>query len=248
VNMQTRFYDRFKGSMKSEKVYGDKLVKWLYGTSQGRYLSIILSKALFSRLYGYYQNTRLSRKKIDAFIKEFNIEMVSSEQTFPVKGEDLSSTTILDSEVWEGHFAGGPILIARLCPVDYHRFHFPDHGEVVDQYEVSGSYHSVNPIALAFKSNILSTNQRRVTILNTKNFGKLAYVEVGAMCVGRIVHTHSGRSFNRGDEKGYFLFGGSTVIVLGEKGKWRPYSDILEYSQKGIETFVRLGSSVAVAG
>ena len=102
-------------------------------------------------------------------------------------------------------------------------------------------YHSVNPVALKSKSDVLATNERHITILDTKNFGKLAYVEVGAMCVGRIVLTHTEGEFLRGDEKGYFLFGGSTVVVLGQRGVWQPDAELLEQTSRKRETLVRLG-------
>ena len=132
--------------------------------------------------------------------------------------------------------------------MDYHRYHFPDDGKIVDDYRVSGLYHSVNPLALKSKEDILITNERHVTILETKNFGKLAYIEVGAICVGKIIQSKpldKGREFARGEEKGYFLFGGSTVIVIGEKGKWKPSADILMNTKKGMETYLHLGMSVA---
>lgn len=106
-------------------------------------------------------------------------------------------------------------------------------GEVLDQFRVGGSLHSVNPIALKNRPDIFTTNERHITILKTENFGKIAYIEVGAMMVGKIVQTYEQKKFTRGQEKGYFLFGGSTVIVLGEKGKWTPETDIFrEYSKK----------------
>ena len=87
--------------------------------------------------------------------------------------------------------------------------------------------------------------KRHVTILETKNFGRIAYVEVGAMMVGKIVQTHEKVNFMRGQEKGYFLFGGSTVIVLGQKGAWEPSQDIQKWTSKGLEVFfLKLGSSV----
>ena len=108
-------------------------------------------------------------------------------------------------------------MIARLCPVDYHRYHYPDAGRTLAHYPVHGKFHSVNPAALRYSDAIFATNERYVSILDTENFGKLAYIEVGAMMVGKIVQTHpTDQPFRRGDEKGYFLFGASTVIVLGQ--------------------------------
>ncbi len=178
----------------------------------------------------------------------FGYESISDSDTIPVKGKFLNSKELLQNIKWEETFKDGPLLLARLCPVDYHRFHYPLDGEVIDYYKIGGGYHSVNPIALKKKNDIFSTNIREVTILETKEFGKLAYVEVGATMVGRIVQSSDLKSFNRGDEKGYFLFGGSTVIVIGEKGKWSPSDDIVTNTKNGIETYIHLADSVATTG
>lgn len=166
---------------------------------------------------------------------------------YPVKGQYLTSAALLNDPKWAEVFAGGPLLIARLCPVDYHRYHYPTAGRTLASYPVRGALHSVNPWALARKGNILATNERRVAILETEGgFGRLAYIEVGALCVGKIVQTYpESVPFKRGDEKGYFLFGASTVVLLGERGKWRPSADILEHTGRRLETLVRLGDPVA---
>jgi phosphatidylserine decarboxylase len=177
-------------------------------------------------------------------------ERVTSEMTFPVKGVHLTAWALLGKEAsakatsFVKSFEGGPLLIARLCPVDYHRFHFPDDGIVLDSYRVHGKLHSVNPVALRYRSEIFLTNERQVTLLETKHFGKLAYIEVGAMAVGKIVQSHARPNFLRGEEKGYFLFGASTVIVMGEPGRWLPSSDLLQQTARGRETLVRLGEAL----
>jgi phosphatidylserine decarboxylase len=105
----------------------------------------------------------------------------------------------------------------------------------------------VNPLALKYKNQIFINNERHVSLLQTENFGKIAYIEVGAIMVGKIVQTHRwNKPFMRGEEKGYFLFGGSTVIVLGEKGAWKPSADIVKNTNDGIETYLQLGQEVAV--
>lgn len=175
----------------------------------------------------------------------FGYESINDDDSVPVKGKFLNSKELLQKEEWIETFKDGPLLLARLCPVDYHRFHFPDNGKVLDNYKVGGLYHSVNPIALKAKEDIFSTNVREVTIMETENFGKLAYVEVGAICVGRIVQSTDLTEFNRGDEKGYFLFGGSTVIVIGEKGKWKPSQDICDNTKNKMETYLHLGVEAA---
>lgn len=175
-------------------------------------------------------------------------ERVSIDQVFPVKGAHLTPAVLLGSEEKARPFEGGSLLIARLCPVDYHRYHYPDSGKTAEFYTVAGKLHSVNPLALKRSSEIFATNERRVSLLETDHLGRMAYIEVGALCVGKIVQTHPepGR-FERGAEKGYFLFGASTVIVLGEKGAWRPDADLLEQTAQRRETYIRLGDGIAGA-
>jgi phosphatidylserine decarboxylase len=278
-----------------EQVYGDSLLRWVYGTRAGQKLADhFLSKAFLSKIYGAYQSSRLSEHKVRPFIQEFKIPMeeyvdqefesfndffirkfkegarpfvqnpksmpafaearyfayerVNLNQTFPVKGVHLSAAGLLGSEEKAKDFEGGPLLLARLCPVDYHRFHFPDSGRVLDSYSISGALHSVNPLALKYKPEIFLTNERQVSILETTHFGKLAYVEVGALCVGKIVQSFKNPAeIRRGEEKGYFLFGGSTVIVVGQPGRWKPDADLLHQTSQGRETLVQLGDQVASA-
>ncbi len=301
--MEINFYNRLTQSIEQEKVYGDKMVEWLYQSNSGKALSHLICQAPISKLYGALQDTAWSKGKISPFIKNYNIPMddylpekentespyssfnqffirrfkngkrdfvqspeelaafsearyfgyasVRDDESIPVKGAYLKPKQLISNSKWEDTFHDGPLLLARLCPVDYHRFHYPDDGVILDDYRVEGLLHSVNPVALKAKQDILITNERHVTIIETKNFDKLAYIEVGAICVGKIVQSQKlvkGDTFKRGQEKGYFLFGGSTVIVIGEKGKWTPSADILEYTKKGIETYLHLGMSVAKRG
>ena len=179
----------------------------------------------------------------------FAVDRLDPAQRFPVKGIALSASELLGDATLAAPFEHGPAFIARLCPVDYHRFHYPDGGRTTRREHRAGPLHSVNPLALQFKPDILITNEREVSILQTAGFGRLAYVEVGATMVGKIVQTHpESTPFERGAEKGYFLFGGSTVVVLGEAGAWTPDSDLLEQSRQGRETLVRLGERIAVRG
>ena len=177
----------------------------------------------------------------------FAYSELNDDVRIPVKGSKFKASALLNSDEWQAHFADGPGFIARLCPVDYHRFHFPDDGEVLATWRVPGVLHSVNPWALAFRDDIFMVNEREVTILQTKNFGKLAYVEVGATCVGKIQQNYTGTKFARGDEKGMFLFGGSTVIVIGEKGRWNIDAKILENTAEGVETYLKMGRALGTS-
>lgn len=175
----------------------------------------------------------------------FGYDQITDDLEIPVKGSMLRAKDLLMSKQWGEVFAGGPLVIARLCPVDYHRYHYPDNGNTLANFTLHGDLHSVNPIALKYRPDIFIKNERRVSILDTENFGKLAYIEVGATCVGKIVQSYDeSKEFKRGDQKGYFLFGGSTVILCGEPGKWKPCSDILENTKQGIETYIHLGDSL----
>jgi phosphatidylserine decarboxylase len=163
----------------------------------------------------------------------------------PVKGLVLRPEEILGPYAWTKRFLGGPVLVARLCPVDYHRFHYPTDGRMfVAPYSLGTKLHSVNPTALRADPQIFSVNERVVSVLETA-YGLIGYVEVGALCVGKIVQSNTRETFKQGEEKGYFLFGGSTVILFGEPKRWTISPDILANTAKGLETFVRLGDTVA---
>jgi len=175
-------------------------------------------------------------------------EKVDPAQPFPVKGTFLTPQAILGDRDLAAKFEGGPMLLARLAPVDYHRFHFPDDGEPVAERRITGRFHSVNPYALRHHPDILATNERHISILRTESFGNLAMAEIGAMNVGLIVQTHPrGEPFERGAEKGYFCFGASTVMLFGQPRTWLPVGDLLDQTEAGHETLVRLGEEVARA-
>jgi phosphatidylserine decarboxylase len=178
----------------------------------------------------------------------FGWESVDPGQRFPVKGHSLDAQQIMGKAERARAFVGGPVLFARLAPVDYHRIHYPDDGKTIESDRIGGRLWTINWRALQNKPDILFRNERHIQILQTSNFGRLGFVEIGAMTVGRIAQTHPiEKPFSRGTEKGYFSFGGSAIVVFGEPEAWRPSSDILKQTSEGIETFVRLGEPVAEA-
>ena len=144
---------------------------------------------------------------------------------------------VRDKELAE-KYKGGYCFVYRLCVDDYHRYFFIDNGNIKDQKKIKGVFHTVQPIAFK-KYNVFSENSRECTILETENFGIITQIEVGALMVGRI-HNNKVDTFKRGDEKGYFLFGGSTVVLLVEKDKVIVDKDILNHSKQDIETKVLL--------
>jgi phosphatidylserine decarboxylase len=178
----------------------------------------------------------------------FGWRTVDPDQRFPVKSHTLAAEDILRSAEQAEMFRSGPVLLARLSPMDYHHVHYPDDGKTLYEDWRGRRLWTVNWHALLNQENILFTNERQIHILETANFGVMGFVEVGAMSVGRITQTHpTDIPFARGAEKAVFKFGGSAIVVFGEAGKWSPCADILDHTQKGIETLVRLGEPVALA-
>jgi phosphatidylserine decarboxylase len=174
-------------------------------------------------------------------------ERWEAEQGFPVKGQSLRPDEILGSAQRMQPFISGPVFLARLAPVDYHHVHYCDDGTTLDHERMGRRLWTVNQHALRSKPDILFRNERNINILETRSFGRLGFVEVGALSVGRIVQVHPlGAPFHRGEEKSVFRFGGSAIIVFGERGAWRPCDDIVGHTREGIETFVRLGETVGV--
>lgn len=177
----------------------------------------------------------------------FGWERLNEQQQFPVKGHSLNAKDILGNDERAEGFLGGPVILARLSPMDYHHVHYPDDGSTLDEDRLGRRLWTVNWHALLNQDDILFSNERQIQLLDTANFGRLGFVEVGAMSVGRIAQVHpTDKIFARGAEKSVFKFGGSAVVVFGEPGKWSPCSDILEHTSKGIETLIRLGEPIAV--
>ncbi len=179
----------------------------------------------------------------------------------PVKGAEFSVTELLfglnkpeptgtaEDERWDlaKDFKDGSLCVFRLCPSDYHRFHFPDDGKLLENWRIPGRYDSVHPMALEQKIKVFTSNVRQVSMLELAEFGLAAYVEVGAFGVASIHQTFEGDAFRRGDEKGYFDFGGSTVIMVFRKSALHYDDDLLEHSANGIECLVKAGEHIGTA-
>lgn len=162
-----------------------------------------------------------------------------------VKGKDILLPDLL------GQFKNkcpqrGWAMTFRLCPLDYHRFHFVDDGRVSKFHKLGTQLHSVNPWALEQLPQIFEWNERQLSVQETKNFGDIIYLEVGAMCVGRIHQTYEAESLAlRGQEKGYFDFGASTLVLVVDDSI-QIDAEILKWNEKGTEVLVRLGQQIAV--
>jgi len=162
----------------------------------------------------------------------------------PVKGASFTVAELLGDAAYADDFRGGSLCVFRLCPSDYHRYHFTDDGTLSATWKLPGRYYSVHPIALEKRIRVFTTNVRQVSILELAKTGRTAFIEVGAFGVGSIRQTFAGNAFRRGDEKGYFTFGGSTVIMVFKKGAVAYDKDILEQSAKGVECLVKAGDHI----
>ena len=269
-----------------EEEVGLGAIKFAYGTVFGRFLAkTILCRKFVSNIYGSWQKSRFSKKKVAKFIKQYNISTddcvedsypnfnafftrqrkpeadltaknelpaiadskllalpIDENSIFSIKGVPYTTAELLEDEALAKEF--DLCLIFRLAPNDYHRYAYPDCGKQEPAVKIKGVLHTVNPIAGAMK--VYRRNTRQYNILHTENFGKMVQMEVGALLVGKICNHEDGKAeFGKLKEKGYFQYGGSTVILLC-KGI-QIDEDILSHSAQGIETKVRMGDKIGTA-
>ena len=165
----------------------------------------------------------------------------------PVKQTRCSIGRLLGDEKLAGEWEGGLCLVFRLCVQHYHRYCYFDSGRKSRNCFLPGLFHTVRPVALQ-NTPVYTENCREYTVLDTENFGRAVQMEVGAMLVGKIVNDHpEERLVSRGEEKGHFAYGGSTVLVLLKKDAAVLREDIVSASAEGKETPVRMGEVIGKA-
>lgn len=162
---------------------------------------------------------------------------------FSIKDSFYTVEDLLQDKTLADEFSGGSCLIFRLSVNDYHRYCYIDSGTKVENIPIPGELHTVQPVALR-RVNIFKRNSREYTIMDTAHFGRVVQVEVGALLVGRIRNHHAAYRFKRGEEKGYFEFGGSTVVLLFKKGVLSLDVDILDNTRCQRETIVKYGEKI----
>lgn len=296
---QITYIDRATGKKCIEKVYGSSALKLLYGDDiitkilGVPLLHTIVKNPIFSSVYGFFQKTKSSQKKIKPFIKNFEVdpkEFLDSVDTyasfndffirklkpearpifqgdniavipadgrylffqdidaalgFVVKDQKFNLETLLDDPILKEKYSGGSMIMARLCPTDYHRFHFPADCEPGKVKMINGWLYSVNPIAIKKDIHIFTENKRAITELKTRQFGKILYLEIGATSVGSINQTYTpNQPYKKGDEKGYFSFGASSLILLFEPGRLIIDEDLLLATSQGFEIKCLMGQSM----
>ena len=175
----------------------------------------------------------------------FAYENISIDKLIQVKNIHYSLSELICDNSLAKDFEGGTCLVLRLCPTDYHRFHFIDNGIPLENNIIKGNYYSVNPVALERIPKLYCQNKREWSIFKSDNFGDIIHIEVGATCVGTIIQSYKPLSkVNKGDEKGYFKFGGSTTILLFKKNTVKIDSDIVTQTKLGYECKVLMGEKI----
>lgn len=176
----------------------------------------------------------------DGLLSVYNI---GDDMDIRIKDSRYTAEELLANRELAEKYRGGKMLVFRLTVTDYHRYMYFDNGTKEDNVFIQGIFHTVQPIAQT-RYKIYKTNSREYTILHTENFGDVVQMEVGAMMVGRICNSHGKYTFSRGEEKGKFEFGGSTIVLLLEKGKAEVFEEYVPDSFT--EVPVKLGQKIGV--
>ncbi len=168
---------------------------------------------------------------------------IRKNSVIPVKQSQYTIPDLLDGDPVAESYQDGICLVFRLCVHHYHRYAYIDSGIKGENHFIPGVLHTVRPIALA-ECPVFTQNSREYTVIESENFGSMVQMEVGAMLVGKIHNHHGAGEVVRGAEKGMFLYGGSTVIVLLEPGRAKLPKWLFEATNRGVETPVKLGQKI----
>lgn len=173
-------------------------------------------------------------------------ENISDIHDFFIKGRKFTLAQFLKNEQLAEQYKDSSLIILRLAPNDYHRYHFPYEGTPSEMTKIRGNYYSVSPYALASNfTKVFCENKREYCILKTTDKGDVVIAPIGATMVGSIFETYTpNEELKKGAEMGYFAFGGSTVVLLVDKSKIAIDADLIENTKNKIETFVKMGEQI----
>lgn len=172
--------------------------------------------------------------------------LITEEAHVTIKGVTYTLEGLLQDRELAARYRGGWLLLFRLSVDDYHRYCYVADGYQSDEIRIPGVFHTVSPHAAGRRA-IYRENTREYALLETAEFGTILQMEVGALLVGKINNFHEQESVRRGQEKGMFQFGGSTVVLLLERGRLVPDADIRRNSAAGEETVVKMGEKIGDA-
>lgn len=174
---------------------------------------------------------------------KLSIYPISEGEKIKVKGNEYTVSDLVGDQVALSDYQGGLCLVFRLSVDDYHRYCFPAEGKVKTSYAIKGRLHTVCDISEQYK--VYQENSREIMVVSSEKFGEMIMIEVGALMVGRIVN-HEVSDFTKGQEKGYFRLGGSTIILLLRKDEILLDKDILTHTAQGIEVKLRYGERIGI--
>jgi phosphatidylserine decarboxylase len=174
------------------------------------------------------------------------IPEINTRAHFFIKSCKFNLEKFLQDQDLASEFARGTLLLFRLAPENYHRFHFPFDCVTSAQKVIKGKFESVNPIVYESGVQPLTENERHLIILDSEKFGRVLFVPVGAMLVGKVIETYDPNEYHKkGDEVGYFAFGGSSIVMLFQKGVITPSETFIQNSLHDRETSIKIGQVVA---
>ena len=171
---------------------------------------------------------------------------IQEDSIFSVKNTEYTLRSLLKSVKLARRFQGGYCYILRLTVDDYHRYVYAASGTQSKNYHIDGTFHTVNPVANDYLP-IYKENTREYTVIHTPDYGSIVQMEVGALLVGRIKNHKESCPVTRGEEKGYFEYGGSTIIILTEKDTYVPRQDLMQNTRRGYETKLLQGHVLGYA-
>lgn len=174
---------------------------------------------------------------------KLSVYPIDTERRFCIKDTEYTVESLLRDKKLAKRYEGGYACIFRLTVDDYHRYCYVDSGVKSENRRIPGVYHTVNPAANDALP-IYKENTREYCLIKSERFGTLVQMEVGALLVGRIVNLHGAARVSRGQEKGRFEFGGSTVVVLIQKGRVEMDEDLLLNTEHNCETIVKMGERI----
>lgn len=168
---------------------------------------------------------------------------ITVDGNYEIKGHNYTINSLLRDEELAKKYMDGLCVVVRLAVDDYHRYIYIDDCLKNNNIFIKGKLHTVQPYALS-KKKVFTENCREYTVMKTKNFGDVVQVEVGALMVGRISNNHQSGNYSRGQEKGKFEFGGSTIVLLIEKDKVILDEEFFTNTQSNLETIVKCGEKI----
>lgn len=177
---------------------------------------------------------------------KLSVYPIDQNSRFTIKHTSYTVESLLRFPKLAKRYQGGYACIFRLTVDDYHRYCYMANGRKSDNIRIPGILHTVNPVANDIYP-IYKENTREYCLLKTRSFGTLLIMEVGALMVGRITNYHESCTVKKGQEKGRFEFGGSTIIVLLQKHRARIDQDLLENTKAGYETIIKMGAPIATS-